>query len=107
MKTESTNRYRETDTGTASSTIPTPTDETGSPMGMAVSYTRTTDHYDWRIAERDSKCRNDKFDRIEANNRFTRNHRRAIKAIKVFLAKILYYLRLSKAEYSGKNFCKI
>ncbi len=62
--------------------------------------------FDYRITERDWKCDAHKRNCIEANNRFTRKHHKAIKAIINFIAKIFYHLRLSRAEYSGKNFCK-
>ncbi len=80
-------------------------------MGMAVNYTRTTDRNDWRwdkLKKEIEKLLNKLRSIFRISEIRTRHQKESkIKLFSIWFRKPLYYLRLSKAEYSGKNFCKI
>ena len=81
-------------------------------MGMATSHIRTTDRridWQWEKQKREIEKLLNKLRSILEIKIIEARHQKEskIKLYFIWFRKPLYHLRLSRAEYSGKNFCKI
>lgn len=81
-------------------------------MGMATSHIRTTDDIDcdwqWEKQKKEiEKLLNRLRSILEIKIIEARHQKESkIRLLSIWFRKPLYHLRLSRAEYSGKNFCK-